>query len=473
MSCKIELSRVLESVDGEWVRECGACEIDGVGTDTRVDLTGRLFIALKGDSFDAHDFIDKAIDAGAVALIVDRDLSKSPIWEKVQQHDVAVIQVHDTLRALQDLAQFWRSQLSAKVLAISGSNGKTTTKEFAKAICSTTKNTVASPASFNNHWGVPLSILSAPIETEVLILEMGMNHSGELTRLTEIASPDVALVTNVGRAHIGHFESIQQVAAAKAELYQDGRDGMIRIFNLDNEYTLRMYNSFKGRSEMMTFSSFNSEADVQLRAESLNLKGLIVSGRVNSVEGKKSVPVFGRHNVANLMAASALALTAGLSAQQVWAGLERCQTTWGRNQLIELSGGVTALFDGYNANPESVEALLKNLYEVEGVQRRWVALGEMLEMGTQAESLHRELGKKLTDYGFDGVCFIGSSFEAFREGIQSGSTSMSCLAAPQFSEEMARDFRAQMSSGDVVVLKGSRGMKMERFLSAWGASAKI
>jgi UDP-N-acetylmuramoyl-tripeptide--D-alanyl-D-alanine ligase len=326
MSCKIELSRVLESVDGEWVRECGACEIDGVGTDTRVDLTGRLFIALKGDSFDAHDFIDKAIDAGAVALIVDRDLSKSPIWEKVQQHDVAVIQVHDTLRALQDLAQFWRSQLSAKVLAISGSNGKTTTKEFAKAICSTTKNTVASPASFNNHWGVPLSILSAPIETEVLILEMGMNHSGELTRLTEIASPDVALVTNVGRAHIGHFESIQQVAAAKAELYQDGRDGMIRIFNLDNEYTLRMYNSFKGRSEMMTFSSFNSEADVQLRAESLNLKGLIVSGRVNSVEGKKSVPVFGRHNVANLMAASALALTAGLSAQQVWAGLERCQT---------------------------------------------------------------------------------------------------------------------------------------------------
>jgi UDP-N-acetylmuramoyl-tripeptide--D-alanyl-D-alanine ligase len=348
--------------------EEGFC-FDGVGTDTRKSLHGKLFIALKGDNFDAHEFLSEAQKAGAKAALVHRrpeGLDPSfPLFE-----------VDDSLIALQALATYWRLKHKFLVLGVTGSNGKTTTKEFAKAVIGSKKRTYASQGSFNNHWGVPISLLSADPDCEVVVQEMGMNHKGEIAALCAIARPDVVLCTMVGTSHIGELGSQRGVAEAKEEIYIHSPQASY-IFNCDNEFTRAMYDKYKNHKVgVRTFSSFNEDADVHLRADRFDLNGLHLVGHIGGEKGEAQVKSFGRQNVVNLMAASSLALAAGLKPKDIWAALPLCAGAWGRNQWLEHDSGARVLFDAYNANPESMSALLKNLYELMDVPgRRILILG--------------------------------------------------------------------------------------------------
>ncbi len=284
---QLAIEEVLSATGGTCTAK-GQVVFTGIGTDTRRSLNGQLFIALKGDRFDAHDFIAKAVQAGAKGLLVHRKTA-----EMVQvPADVPVIEVEDTLLALQDLATYWRRKWKFKVLGVTGSNGKTSTKEFARAMLENHFRIHASHGSFNNHWGVPLSLLAAGPDCEVVIQEMGMNHSGEITRLAQIAEPDVTVVTMVGQAHIGELGSQEAVAKAKEELYLAAPNSL-QLFNIDNEWTRAMWERAKDKlapEKVITFSSFSASANVNLRVERMSHFSLVVTGTIANVKGEVTVP---------------------------------------------------------------------------------------------------------------------------------------------------------------------------------------
>ncbi|MGE0762614.1 MAG: UDP-N-acetylmuramoyl-tripeptide--D-alanyl-D-alanine ligase [Bdellovibrionales bacterium] len=440
-----------------------AVHFSGIGTDTRKSLAGQLFVALKGDRFDAHDFLPAAIEAGASGLLVHQDIKHLKVPAAV-----VVIRVSDTLHALQSLAHAWRRRCGFKVVGITGSNGKTSTKEFTRTILENHFKVHASQGSFNNHWGVPISLLAASPEDEVVVQEMGMNHSGELTELTRIAQPDISVVTMVGRSHIGEVGSQEAVADAKEELYLTAPQA-IQIFNLDNHWTIPMLQRARQRRQakrIMTFSSFR-EADVQMRVERLADFALEISGKIGGREGRATVSVVGRHNVVNLMAAASIAYALGMKAEEIWREMPRCRGAWGRNQVVDLKSGAKVLFDGYNANPESMTALLKNLFEIEVSGQKVVVLGEMMELGHESAKAHREIGELVARSGFDVVWFMGPHKADFQAGMEAEGFSKTFFVSDGYEESLARKVGSMLNPSDIAVVKGSRAMKMEQVLQQW------
>lgn len=467
MACEFTIPQILEATQGKTLSTVTKSFI-GVGTDTRAALTDQIFIPLRGDRFDAHDFLHQAAAKGAKCLIIDRpEAATSELLEKV-----TVIQVADTLKALQDLAKFWRRKIKAKVFAVTGSNGKTTTKEFAAAILGAQFKVHYSKGSYNNHWGVPLTLLGISKFHEVAILEMGMNHPGELTQLSKIAEPDVVLCTTVGRAHIGNFGGSQQaIADAKEEIYLANPNAQ-KIFNYDNEHTLNMFeraSKLQGAEKMIVFSSFSAGGEVGLRADRMTMDGLHVIGHIGGVKGEAQVRVFGRHNVTNLMAASCMALVMKMEPEFIWAALTKCRPQWGRGQLLKLEDGTTVLFDAYNANPDSMGVLIKNIYEMNFSEntRKVAVLGEMLELGDEAEKLHRELGQLVANANFDIIWFMGPSQHAFVQGLKDSGFQKTLIISESYEESLAKKLRSMLNPHDIVIIKGSRGMKLERVMLSW------
>lgn len=434
-------------------------------TDSRNIQSGSLFIALRGANFDAHDFLGEVLEKGIKIAIVDQpnvvtDLLKSQI---------SVVLVEDTLIALQNLAHSWRKSLKAKIMAVTGSNGKTTTKEFASQIIGTQKPTFASPGNFNNHWGVPLSLLSIEKDIEVAVIEMGMSQLGELSRLCEIAAPDVVLVTMVGSAHIGEVGSQEDIYRAKKEVYDSCSD-CTKVFNIDNEFTIRMYEQYKNETQpekIITFSSFNKSANVSLRVEEMTLDSILLSGHIKNIEGQCKVSVFGRHNINNVMAASCLALAAGLAPDEIWQALPLCHNIWGRNQLLNLKNGAQVLFDAYNASFESMSALVKSIFEFDLKGSKSAIIGQMLELGEESAELHRKLGELVAKTGFENVWFMGPDQQAFASGMRDGGFEKNLLLSDSYKESLAIQLGSMLNPLDVAIIKGSRGMKMEMILDTW------
>lgn len=458
----MELKEVLNATQGQALSEVNQ-KFQGLGTDTRQSLQGQLFVALKGDSFDAHNFVDKAVAQGAAGILVHE---KTPLIESLKDKTTVIV-VADTLKALQNLGNWARHQAKATIIGITGSNGKTTTKEFTAAVLEPFKTVHYSKGSFNNHWGVPFTLLQLDPQKEVAVVEMGMNHAGEITELVKIAEPDVVCCTMVGRAHIEHFGSIEKIAEAKEEIYEAAAPTATRVYNLDNPLTKKMYEKAQKKfpqAKLVTFSSQDPKADVYLKLDAMGLQSLTVSGHIEDEDGKVTVPVFGAQNLTNLMAAAAIGIATGLEPEQVWQGLSHCKTIWGRNQLLDLKSGAQMIFDGYNANPDSMRALLDNVKIIQVKGRKIGVFGEMLEMGSLANSLHEELGEWVGKTGFDKVYFIGASHEAFAKGLQKSGYKNVANIAQDFKDETAREFAADLRTGDMAMVKGSRGMKLERFV---------
>lgn len=472
-----------------------------IATDTRVLKKGDFFIALKGDRFDAHDFILDAIRQNKLDGVMVHEWRNE--YEEFKTACTWVL-VKDTLEGLTLLAQFHRRRLPATVIGITGSNGKTTTKEFTKQICSQYKNVYASPGSLNNHWGLPLTLLAGRIEHEVLICEMGMNHKDEIRHLVQIAEPDVVVCTMVGRAHLEALGSVQAISEAKEEIYQYAPPSCKRVYNLDNPWTHSMWDkhsaAYPQAPPPLTFGALSEATDKVSDVEFSLLKsdgaGLSIMARIQNEEAEMLVPVFGEQNLVNLMAASSLALAVGLRPQQILSALPSCRTSWGRNQLVELKSGASVLFDAYNANPDSLKALLDNIKKVPlgANQRLYGIFGQMLELGDKSEELHSELGALVGELNFAKVFFVANGStkeaEAFKEGfdakrdakmrgqlqshplMKDSQTDVATGGVPlpqlellvQFTSDPFLDLQKVLRKGDLVTIKGSRGIKLERAL---------
>lgn len=455
---------ILSAIGAELIVE-GAGAFSAIATDTRKDNGGKLFFALKGETYDAHDYLEKALESGATGLVVERVSDTALELAKKQQ--VTIFKVSQTLKALQDLALFWRKKLDPKVVAITGSNGKTTTKEFAAQIASEKYKTLYSKGSFNNHFGVPLSLLELRPHHEVVIQEMGMNHPGEIKELVQMTDPDIVLVTTVGRAHLEGLGSLEAIALAKEEIYQWARPAAIRIVNMDNPYTRSMRDRFPKESSVVTFSSHESSVDVQLKEVVSKLEFMELSGIIGGEPEGVKVEVFGRQNLNNLMAAAAVGLACGLEPDLVWRGLKKCKTVWGRNQILKTDSGAKVIFDAYNANPDSVSALVENVSRLNVSGKRVAILGEMLEMGGHSDSVHEEVGEKIGEGQYDIVWFVGPSRESFERGLRKNNFQKSLYISNSYDEDIATKIQSVLQAGDIVLIKGSRGMKLERVLEQW------
>ncbi len=438
-------------------------EFDQVGTDTRANLTGQVFVALKGDSFDAHDYLDQAVEQGAGLLLV------HALPEKFQhlKTKVSILQVEDTLKALQDFSHGYRKSLKTRIIGITGSNGKTTTKEFTAQILSQFKKTHYSQGSFNNHWGVPLTLLGIPVDAEFAVVEMGMNHAGEITRLVEIADPDIVVCTMVGTAHIEFFGTREKIAEAKREIYLDSREDTIRIFNQDQELTFDMMYPVSRKfssSRMLSFSQTNDQADVCFKIQQLKMREMKISGLIATVRGEATVQVFGQQNLVNLMAAAAIAYACKISPEMIWQALPNCKTAWGRNQFIETEQKAEILFDGYNANPDSMKALLENIPLLHSDGKKIGIFGQMKEQGSHSVEAHIGVARLAGQSGFAQIYFIGEDHDSFAKGLNEAGFMGETYIQPDFSESMGEKLAQSVENGDIVVIKGSRGAKTERFV---------
>ena len=438
-------------------------EFDEIATDTRKNMQGQIFIALKGDAYDAHQFLDQAVQKGAHALIVHE---LPPKFEHLKEK-VSILLVRDTLLALQDFAGQYRKTLSAKIIGITGSNGKTTTKEFTAQILSQYKKTHYSQGSFNNHWGVPMTLLSIPQDAEFAVVEMGMNHAGEITELVKIAEPDIVVCTMVGSAHLEFFGSLENIAKAKSEIYLESKAEAIRIFNQDQDLTFDMMYPVTRKypeSRMLSFSEHNREADVFFKIEVLRMKEIQISGIIAAEPGRATVGVFGKHNLTNLMAAANVAYACRLAPEKIWAALAHCKTAWGRNQFIDTTIGAEILFDGYNANPNSMNALLENIPLLQCTGNKIGVFGQMKELGAGAVEAHIELGLQAGSAGFSEIFFIGENHADFAEGLKQAGFAAQKNIEPAFSMELGKKLGQSLKKGDLLVIKGSRGAGTERFI---------
>ncbi|MEK6555943.1 MAG: UDP-N-acetylmuramoyl-tripeptide--D-alanyl-D-alanine ligase, partial [Bdellovibrionota bacterium] len=345
-----------------------------------------------------------------------------------------------------------------------------TTKEFTATILSRQFKVCASKGSFNNHWGVPITLLQISKFDDFAIIEMGMNHAGEIAELSHIAQPDVVVCTMVGRSHIGNFKGGQEeIAAAKEEIYIENPKAL-QIFNCDNEHTIAMFERATkriGADNCRAFSSFAAGAEVGLRATFMTLDSLQVVGHIGGIKGESKVPIYGRQNIVNLMAAASIAFAVGMEPEQIWASLPNCKSGWGRNQLVQLPNGTKVLFDGYNANPDSMSILIKNLFETQVEGKKVCVLAEMLELGAGAAQLHYELGELIGNTDTEVVWFYGASSRDFERGFRSSSSTKTLYISNSYDEELAKKVRSVLNPMDVVVIKGSRGMKLEKVMQNW------
>ena len=476
---KWSIQQILNWTGGKLISE-GQSTVTGFdefSTDTRKPCQDKIFIALKGDEYDAHEFLDQAVAQGASAIFIHR---LDPRFESLKSK-VVIIQVPDTLRGLQDWAHHYRKTLKAKFFAVTGSNGKTTTKEFLASLLSAEYKTYFTEGSFNNHWGLPFSLLNVTAEHQCVVLEMGMNHAGEIARLVEIADPDYVACTMVGTAHIEHFGSQKAIAKAKEEIYQTSREATIRIFNQDQELTFDMMYPIAKKypaSRMLSFSGINDQADVYFKlqpkdseadedtnpvASMMQNIGLKIIGKIGGVDGTAKVPIFGEHNIINLMTAATMVLAAGMRPEKIWQALSRCGSAWGRNEFISTVEGIEILFDGYNANPDSMKALFKNVQRIQPKGKKIAALGQMKELGTFASQFHKELAQAAVAVGFEKIFFYGENFKDFDEGLKIARCS-SGVVAPEFSEALKMQIKETTQPGDLLVIKGSRGAKTENYV---------
>ncbi len=467
MSWNLSIGEILNATHGKALSQIKA-KFSGVGTDTRADLTGKLFVALRGEAHDAHLYLDKAVLAGATGLLVDK---LDPKFESLKEK-VSIIEVPDTLKAFQNLGQFWRRKMNLKVVGITGSNGKTTTKEFTAAILATKYNTHYSKGSFNNHWGVPISLLEITSEHEVAVIEMGMNAFGEIETLTKIAEPDIVVVTMVGQTQGGALGGIEGVAKAKEEIYKFAPENALQIFNLDNKYTLEMYERAKlsGKNGLLTFSSADAAADfadVFLKLVHSDENSIMVEGKIGQVQGRTRVPVYGTHNANNVMAASAVAYACGMSGFEIWAALPNCKTGWGRNQWLNTQSGARVLFDAYNASPDSMRAALSNFALLAKSGKKIAVLGEMRELGEQTGPAHLELAREVAKVGFDEVIFIGPSREQFAKELKASGFSNKLVISDSCEHFLASEKLPVLHQSDIALIKGSRGIQLELLLKQW------
>lgn len=458
----LDLKSLLEAIDGECLHKKEQ-SFSGVGSDSRQNLRGCIFFALSGPHFDGHDFLSQAVQQGATCLIVHQE----PKGE--QPLPVTWVKVPDTLKALQDLSVYWRKKLNLKVIAITGSCGKTTTKEFAKALLFSLKAS-ASPKSYNNHWGVPLSLLAVAEPESFVIQELGINHSDEMASLCRLCDPFVSTVTTVAPAHLAGFKSLSHLANEKKKIYLKSPKASW-IFNQDNPHTEAMYQELTGdRSKGLKTLTYSQNSlkglDICFQILNQNYKEMEIEGSIAGVKGKSHLKFSGSHNVDNLMCACGIALLCGMSPENIWDQLSQCQTPEGRQKWF-VKKDISVLFDAYNANPSSMTAFFEQFTLVSG--RRFFILGDMKELGEESIKYHSALANHSALRDSEALWYIGSYGEEVAQALRAKGWKGKFLRTKFYEKKEMTDFKRYLKKGDVVGIKGSRSLKLEKaFLDLTG-----
>jgi UDP-N-acetylmuramoyl-tripeptide--D-alanyl-D-alanine ligase len=446
---KLPLWRIAEFVGskGECDQEAVAM---GYSIDSRTLNPGDLFIAITGERFDGHDYVQMALEKGAVGAIVQAG-------RKVAGDPLRLLQVEDTLKALQLLGAAARRLWGKPLLAVTGSAGKTTTKEILAHILATRFRVMKSSGNLNNHIGLPLQLLKLEAEHDLAVVEMGMNHAGEIRALGALAHHDLAVVTTVAPVHLEFFGSLAEIARAKYEIIETLPSGGVAVLNADDDYVCQFGRDFKGK--VVTFGIKRS-ADVCAQKVKLNgAEGSTFELVVGSVGEPVTFPLVGEHNIYNALAAAAAAMERGISPSQAAAALSGIAPPDTRGQVLHLNGA-TIINDCYNSNPRALEAMIDTLASMKA-ERRILVVGEMLELGPTAEDLHRECGKHAAEKKIDMVIGVRGMARAVAEAACGSGTQAQFVETPeQAGEWLAHNLRP----GDAVLLKASRGVKLERAL---------
>ena len=450
---KLSLEKVAEwtAASGEFdARKVAA----GYSIDTRTIRPGDLFFAVKGERLDGHDYVEAALKAGAVAAVVRKD--RLTHFSNRGQ----LLAVDDTLTALQNLATSVRRAWGKPVIGITGSAGKTTTKEAIAHLLVSKYRVLKSEGNFNNHFGLPLMLLKLEPEHEVAVIEMGMSHLGEITALAAIARPETGVVTCVAPVHLEFFDSVASIARAKRELVESLPASGTAILNADDEYVSQFGRNFAGKVVMF---GTGPSADVRaIDIEDRGGEGTAFEVVVGDQRQRTTLPLVGRHNVSNALAAVAVGLERGLTLAQASAALGSLRAADKRGEVTQV-GDIRVINDCYNSNPKALDAMVDALAAMKA-KRHILVAGEMLELGPSGEQLHRNSGKHAALRGIDvliGVRGLAKSMveEAGKNGVESRFVD----TPEEAGEWLARETR----EGDVVLLKASRGVKLERALETW------
>jgi UDP-N-acetylmuramoyl-tripeptide--D-alanyl-D-alanine ligase len=423
---------------------------------------GELFIALQGEHFDGHRFAATALQHGATAVLLSDAQCVAP--PSVTAATSAGILVADTCRALQELALAHRQQFPGTVVAITGSNGKTTVKEMTAAVLQHRYTTYKAHGNLNNHIGVPLALLQIEATHQVAVLELGMNHLGEIRHLCEMALPHIGVITNIGLAHVGYLGSIERIQQAKGELIEALDTSGVAIVNADDPRALALGHQAPGR--VLTFGQ-GPQADVRgWVREDRGLDGIVCTLRLDDTAYEVALPLPGAHQVMNALAAAAVGVVMQVPAAAIVAGLQSYRGLYGRMAVKRGQDGVILIDDTYNASPQSMRAALQCLAQTRVVGRRLAVLGDMLELGDQAPPLHAEVGMLVAQSGVHQLMTFGPLAQYIAQGAQHAGMAVACIHMTTQPEDAVTRLRSLLRPGDVILLKGSRGMAMERLVDA-------
>lgn len=449
--------------DGELAAGAGHETFDGISIDSRTLQKGELFVAIAGQRYDGHDFIDQVLAQGAGGVMIDRTHAAAGIGTRIKSAGAPCVVVENTVRALGDLARHRRRVLNPRVAAITGTNGKTTTKEMAASVCRQRYRVLSTAGNFNNEIGLPLTLFRLEKQHRVAVLELGMSAPGEMGRLAKICEPDLGVVLNVGAGHLAGLESLDGVAKAKGELIEGlGKRG-VAVLNADDARVARMAEKAPGR--VITWG-VSPGADV--RAESVRRSEgrvcfdlILPGGRRTAV----ALPVAGAFMVSNALAAAAVGEEFGVSAAEIKAGLEGFSPVPGRMTVVQTRAGFTLVDDTYNANPESMKAALTGLRELKGAGRGILIMGDMFELGDHAPLMHGKTGVMAAESGVNRLYVTGEFAEAVAGGAASAGMAPEKIMTGS-KEEIIAAACSVLGPGDWVLVKGSRGMRMETVVRA-------
>ena len=429
----------------------------GVSIDSRVVKSGELFIAIRGEINDGHAFVDEALKNGAHGLLVDNQFEEAASASQ----KTAVVVVENTHEAMMEMARNYRNKCNVKVLGITGSNGKTTTKEYAFALLNEVeKNVYRSTGNLNNLFGAPLAIFAMPQNSSVAVMEMGISVTGEMTKLARIIQPDLALITNIGPSHLEFLSSVEDVARAKLEIVSSENSDCPLIINADDELLVREANKVK--SSLITFA-IDARADFKVDSVD-SIDKIDGSKQKITIDGRSFLlNSIGRHQVYNFLAAYAAVRTLGYDFKNVTTEQINLSSAPMRGETLDLNG-IRIINDAYNANPDSVKAGLEAFESLAHTGRRVLILGDMLELGEEALKYHKRLGSLLKDFSFDLALLVGPLSNVVIDGAVEAGIDKEKLIGFADSSDAASEALNLLKQGDLVYVKGSRGIGLEKII---------
>lgn len=451
---KISTADILEITGGKLLQGSLSTLFKGISTDSRTIKPGELFLTLKGKRFDGHRFIPHAYERGALGAIVKEGSSKGKRWNE----NGTIVEVKDPLRALGDIARSWRMRHPVTVVGVTGSNGKTTTKEMVGKILEISFRVLKTEGNFNNLVGLPLTLLRLREKDEIAILEIGTNTRSEIKRLAEISVPDIAVITNIGQAHLEGLRSMEELTEEKGGLFKALREDGFAIINEDDPRVLNV--AAECRCKKIGFG-MTKTADLMATDVSISDSGT-VGFRLSSRDRDVSInlPIYGVFNVYNALAAAGVAQALGVELEVIKEGLEGFKHLAGRMEVIELDR-YTIINDTYNANPSSMEQALRTLVGLKGAGRTVAVLGDMLELGEFTRPAHIQIGRLVSGLGVDYLFTLGRASTNFACGASESGMNEENIYTGSGHQEVVSKLKSIISEGDHILIKGSRAMKME------------